>query len=124
MRDLFLRAARGGVTERPPVWLMRQAGRHLPEYRTLREEYDFTEAVRTPEVAERISLQPYERYGVDGVVMFSDILVALEPLGLEYRIESGVGPVIDDPISGPDEALALADREHDPVDTVALVGLQ
>ena len=117
MRDLFLRAARGGVTERPPVWLMRQAGRHLPEYRTLREEYDFTEAVRTPEVAERISLQPYERYGVDGVVMFSDILVALEPLGLEYRIESGVGPVIDDPISGPDEALALADRGHESVDT-------
>lgn len=115
MRDLFLRAARGEHTERPPVWLMRQAGRHLPEYRDLRAEYGFTEAVKTPAVAERVSLQPYERYGVDGVVMFSDILVALEPVGLEYRIESGVGPVIDDPLSTPEDAFALADSEHDPV---------
>ena len=116
MRDLFLRAARGERTERPPVWLMRQAGRHLPEYRELREEYEFTDAVGTPEIAERISLQPYERYGVDGVVMFSDILVALEPLGLDYHIESGVGPVIDDPLSTPDDARALTDREPEPVE--------
>ena len=116
MRDLFLRAARGEHTERPPVWLMRQAGRHLPEYRELREEYGFTEAVGTPEIAEQISLQPYERYGVDGVVMFSDILVALEPVGLDYRIESGVGPVIDDPLSTPDDALALIERDPEPVE--------
>ena len=115
MRDLFVRAARGERTERPPVWLMRQAGRHLPEYRELRERYSFTEAVGDPGIAARISLQPYERYGVDGVVMFSDILVALEPLGLEYRIESGVGPVIDDPIAAPDDALALTERDPEPV---------
>ena len=123
MRDLFVRAARGERTARPPVWLMRQAGRHLPEYRELRESYAFTEAVSTPEIAKRISLQPYERYGVDGVVMFSDILIALEPVGLEYRIESGVGPVIDDPIDGPEEALALADRDAEQVaDSLAYVG--
>jgi uroporphyrinogen decarboxylase len=115
MRDLFVRAARGERTERPPVWLMRQAGRHLPEYREVREEYSFVEAVSTPEVAAELSLQPYERYGVDGVVMFSDILVALEPLGIDYRIESGVGPVIDDPIDTPEAVRALVDREPDPI---------
>ncbi|MFB6268221.1 MAG: uroporphyrinogen decarboxylase [Halodesulfurarchaeum sp.] len=103
MKDLFLRAARGERTERPPVWLMRQAGRYLPEYREVREEYSFKEAISTPEVAAEITLQPWERFRPDGVVMYSDILVALEPLGLEYRIESGVGPVVTDPIETPDD---------------------
>ncbi|NHX35943.1 MULTISPECIES: uroporphyrinogen decarboxylase [Halolamina] len=100
---LLVRAARGERTERPPVWLMRQAGRHLPEYRDLREQYSFREAIETPEVAEEITLQPYDRYGVDGVVMFSDILTCLEPLGFDYHIESGVGPVIENPVEGPDD---------------------
>ncbi|MFB6220553.1 MAG: uroporphyrinogen decarboxylase [Halolamina sp.] len=100
---LLVRAARGERTERPPVWLMRQAGRHLPEYRELREEYTFREAIENPEIAEEITLQPYRRYGVDGVVMFSDILTCLEPLGFDYHIESGVGPVIENPVSGPDD---------------------
>ena len=102
---LLVRAVRGERTERPPVWLMRQAGRHLPEYRDLREDYSFREAIETPDVAEEITLQPYRRYGVDGVVMFSDILTCLEPLGFDYRIESGVGPVVDDPVSGPDDVV-------------------
>ncbi len=100
---LLVRAARGERTERPPVWLMRQAGRHLPEYRDLREEYTFREAIENPEIAEEITLQPYRRYGVDGVVMFSDILTCLEPLGFDYHVESGVGPVIENPVSGPDD---------------------
>ena len=104
MNDLLLRAARGERTERPPVWLMRQAGRHLPEYRALREQHTFREAIEDPEVAAEITLQPYERYGVDGVVIFSDILTVLEPLGFDYCIESGVGPVIDDPVEGPEDA--------------------
>jgi uroporphyrinogen decarboxylase len=103
MRDLFLRALAGERTERPPVWLMRQAGRYLPEYREVREEYTFLEAIKTPEVAERISLQPYERFQPDAVVMYSDILTVLEPLGLSYHIESGVGPVVDDPVDGPEQ---------------------
>ena len=115
MRDLFVRAARGERTERPPVWLMRQAGRHLPEYRELREEYSFTAAVSTPAVAERISLQPHERYGVDGVVMFSDILVAIELLGFDYRIESGVGPVIEEPVTGPPDVPRVTERDPDPI---------
>ena len=108
MKDLFLRAARGERTERPPVWLMRQAGRYLPEYREVREEYTFREAISTPEVAERVSVQPYERFAPDGVVMYSDILVTLEPLGFEYRIESGVGPVVENPV----ETAEDAEREH------------
>ena len=103
MNDLLLRAARGERTERPPVWLMRQAGRHLPEYRELRSEYSFREAITTPEVAAEITLQPWERYRPDGLVIFSDILCALEPLAVDYHIESGVGPVIEQPVSGPDD---------------------
>jgi len=101
MKDRFLRAARGEATDRPPVWLMRQAGRYLPEYQAIRADYTFREAISTPDVAEEITLQPFERFGVDGVVMYSDILVALEPLGIDYHLESGVGPVIDDPIETP-----------------------
>lgn len=113
MRDHFLRAARGQETERPPVWLMRQAGRYLPEYRELRADYTFREAISTPDVATAITLQPFERFGVDAVVIYSDILVALEPLGIDYHLESGVGPVIDDPIEGP----ADLPGGHEPVAT-------
>lgn len=135
-RDLFLQAARGEPTRRPPVWLMRQAGRYLPEYRELRAEYSFLEAIKTPEVAVEITLQPYERFAVDGVVMFSDILTVLEPLGFDYHLESGVGPVVENPVEGPGEAdrevgdvrgetayvAALLDRLHDRVGDAAVVG--
>lgn len=112
MRDLLLRAAAGKQTRRPPVWLMRQAGRHLPEYREIRSNYSFREAIETPDVAVEISLQPWERYRPDGVVVFSDILTALLPLGFDYEIESGVGPVIDDPLTTP----AMVPTRYDPID--------
>ncbi|MFB6233157.1 MAG: uroporphyrinogen decarboxylase [Haloarculaceae archaeon] len=108
MDHLLVRAARGERTERPPVWLMRQAGRHIPEYREIREEYSFLEAIKTPEVAEEITLLPWEYYRPDGVVMFSDILTVLEPLGFSYHIESGVGPVVENPVEGPEDC----DRSH------------
>ena len=120
MKDLFLRAARGERTERPPVWLMRQAGRYLPEYREVREEYTFREAISTPDVAETITLQPFERFRPDGVVMYSDILVALEPLGLDYRIESGVGPVVMDPIDRPAD---IPDSRYPIDETLDYVGI-
>ncbi len=82
---------------------MRQAGRYLPEYRETREEYTFREAISDPAVATEISLLPWEYFQPDGIVMYSDILTVLEPLGLDYHIESGVGPVIEDPIDGPDD---------------------
>lgn len=103
MNDLLLRAARGERTERPPVWLMRQAGRHLPEYRELRADYSFREAISTPAIAAEITLQPWDRYRPDGLVIFSDILVVLEVLGIEYHIESGVGPVIENRITDADD---------------------
>ncbi len=112
MDNLLVRAARGERTERPPVWLMRQAGRHIPEYREIRSEYSFLEAIKTPDVATEITLLPWEYYEPDGLVMFSDILTVLEPLGFSYHIESGVGPVIENPVSGPEDV----DRTHDPVD--------
>ena len=121
MKDLFLRAARGERTERPPVWMMRQAGRYLPEYREVREDYSFREAIETPEVAEQVSLQPYERFEPDGVVMYSDILVTLEVLGFDYHIESGVGPVIENPIDGPEDAERTHDRS-DVRDQLSFVG--
>ncbi|MDG5777273.1 uroporphyrinogen decarboxylase [Haloarculaceae archaeon H-GB2-1] len=110
MSDLLVRAARGERTERPPVWLMRQAGRHIPEYREIRSNYTFREAISTPEVAERITLLPWELYEPDGLVMFSDILTVLEPLGFDYHIESGVGPVVENHVTEP------ADVERDVAD--------
>ena len=108
MTNLFERAVAGEPVERPPVWMMRQAGRYLPEYRALREEYSFLEAISTPEIAAEISLQPYERFRPDGVVMYSDILTVLEPLGFRYHLESGVGPVVENPVESP----ADTDRER------------
>ncbi len=113
MNDLLLRAAKGKSTPRPPVWLMRQAGRHLPEYRELRSNYSFREAIETPEIAVEISLQPWHRYHPDGVVIFSDILTALQPLGFDYEIKSGVGPVIHEPITDP----SRIPTEYDAVET-------
>ena len=103
MSDLLVRAARGERTERPPVWLMRQAGRYIPEYRDIRSDYSFKEAIKTPEVAERITLLPWDLFEPDGLVMFSDILTVLEPLGFDYHIESGVGPVVSNPVAGPND---------------------
>jgi uroporphyrinogen decarboxylase len=80
---------------------MRQAGRHIPEYREIREEYTFREAIETPEVAERITLLPRDLYDPDGLVIYSDILTVLEPLGFDYHIESGVGPVVENPVEVP-----------------------
>ncbi len=99
MKERFIEAARGGRTDRPPVWMMRQAGRYLPEYRELRAEYSFLEAISTPELAAEISLQPWERFQPDGIVMYSDILTVLEPLDFAYHLESGVGPVVENPSS-------------------------
>ncbi|RBI62192.1 uroporphyrinogen decarboxylase [halophilic archaeon] len=118
MSDLLVRAARGERTERPPVWLMRQAGRYIPEYRDIREEYTFREAIETPEVAERITLLPWELFEPDGLVMYSDILTVLEPLGFDYRIESGVGPVVENPVSDPEDVPTEAGDVREQLDFV------
>src|SRR5688572_17414160 len=90
--DLLLRALKGEKTERVPVWMMRQAGRYLPDYMKLKAKYDFFTRVQTPELATEITLQPIEQVGVDAAIIFSDILVIPQAMGLEVLMEEGKGP--------------------------------
>ncbi|CAN5163999.1 uroporphyrinogen decarboxylase [soil metagenome] len=90
--DLLLRALRKEKVERPPVWMMRQAGRYLPDYIKLRNKYDFFTRVQTPELACEITLQPIDQVGVDAAIIFSDILVIPQGLGVEVLMEEGKGP--------------------------------
>ncbi len=85
----LLAALRREPLDRPPVWVMRQAGRHLPEYRRLRKEHPFQEAVSDPEIATEITLQPIRRYGMDGAVIFADIMTPLEAMGVEMTFDPG-----------------------------------
>ncbi|MEI6086128.1 MAG: uroporphyrinogen decarboxylase [Bacteroidota bacterium] len=92
--DLLLRALRKEKVERPPVWMMRQAGRYLPDYIKLREKYDFFTRVQTPALATEITLQPVNQIGVDAAIIFSDILVIPQALGLKVLMEENKGPVL------------------------------
>ncbi|CAJ0757081.1 12269_t:CDS:2 [Entrophospora sp. SA101] len=103
--DLILRAARGEKTERAPVWIMRQAGRYLPEFRSMREKYDFFTICRTPELATEVTLQPINRYDglLDAAIIFSDILVIPQALGLVVEMLPGKGPNFPDPLVLPED---------------------
>jgi uroporphyrinogen decarboxylase len=92
--DLLLRALRKEKVERPPVWMMRQAGRYLPDYIKLRNQYDFFTRVQTPALATAITLQPVDQVGVDAAIIFSDILVIPQAMGLEVLMEEGRGPLL------------------------------
>ncbi|RXK83291.1 uroporphyrinogen decarboxylase [Filimonas effusa] len=96
--DLLLRTLRGEATERTPVWMMRQAGRYLPDYIKLREKYSFFERCQRPELATEITLQPVDQVGVDAAIIFSDILVVPQAMGLEVQLIEHKGPVLPDPI--------------------------
>ncbi len=106
--DLFLRAARGEKVERPPVWMMRQAGRYLPEYREVRAPIDFLTLCKTPELAAKVTIQPVDRLGVDAAILFADILLPLEAMGAELRFEKGDGPVFPSPIRRRDQIAGLS----------------
>ena len=103
--DLLLRALNGDTLERPPVWMMRQAGRYLPDYRVLRAKYGFFERCQTPELVCEITLQPVDQVGVDAAIIFSDILVVPQAMGMEVQLVENIGPILPNPIK------SLADVE-------------
>jgi uroporphyrinogen decarboxylase len=108
MKDtLFMRACRGEENSRPPIWIMRQAGRYLPEYRELRKGRTMLEAVRTPELAVEATLQPIRRFGFDAAILFSDLTIPFTPMGAEFDIKEGIGPVVDQPVRSSEDLKRL-----------------
>jgi uroporphyrinogen decarboxylase len=94
----FLMACRRERTPYTPIWLMRQAGRYMKEYRTLRKKYSFLEMCKNPELAAKVTLQPIEKFKLDAAIIFSDILIPLEPMGVEFEFAKGEGPVFHHPL--------------------------
>lgn len=107
----FLAAARGEPVERTPVWIMRQAGRYLPEYRAIRETIDFLGLTRNPELAAEVTLQPIRRFGMDAAILFSDIMTPLEGMGIDVAFQGG--PVIADPIRSAADVSRITPLEPD-----------
>ncbi|KLJ13306.1 uroporphyrinogen decarboxylase [Blastomyces silverae] len=103
--DLLLRAARGEKVERPPIWIMRQAGRYLPEYHQVKAKNDFFECCRSPEIASTLTLQPIERYSglIDAAIIFSDILVIPQAMGMTVEMIDKKGPNFPEPLKSPDD---------------------
>ena len=115
----FLAACRRRPTGFTPVWLMRQAGRYLPEYRAIRSRLGFLELCKNPEAAAEVTLLPVERLGVDAAILFADILLIVEPLGVGLEFARGEGPVIHRPVRSAEDVTRLVER--DPAETVPFV---
>ncbi|MCX8070120.1 MAG: uroporphyrinogen decarboxylase [Thermodesulfovibrionales bacterium] len=98
MNDTFVKACKGEKTPFTPIWIMRQAGRYLPEYQKIREKVDFLTLCKTPDLAVEVTIQPLQILGVDAAILFSDILIPLEPMGFDLEFSEKIGPVIHNPI--------------------------
>ena len=98
MNDRFLKACRREPVDCTPVWFMRQAGRYMVEYRRLREKHSILDLCKTPELAAQVTLQPIDRFALDTAIIFADILLPLEPMGLSLEFAEGEGPVIHNPV--------------------------
>ena len=96
--NLLIEALKGSSVNRPPVWMMRQAGRYLPDFMKLKEKYDFFTRCRTPELVTEITLMPINQIGVDAAIIFSDILVVLQAMNIEVEMREGIGPFLPNPI--------------------------
>lgn len=107
MNDIFLRACAGKKTEYKPVWLMRQAGRYLPEYQKVRSKVDFLTLCKTPELAAEVTIQPVDILNVDVAILFSDILVPIEPMGMQLEFSENKGPVFHNPVRTTADIAAL-----------------
>ncbi len=107
MNDRFVRACRREPVDATPVWFMRQAGRSFAAYRRLRERYGILEVAKTPELCAEVTLMPVRELGVDAAVLFADIMLPLEPMGVDLRIEPEVGPIIERPIRSAADVAAL-----------------
>ena len=103
MDHIFINACLRKPTERTPIWIMRQAGRYLPEYREIRKKYGFLTMCKTPELACEVTLQPIRRYELDASIIFSDILVIPEAMGMNLIMEESKGPVFTNPIKTNDD---------------------
>ena len=118
-KELFLRACRFEPVERVPVWIMRQAGRYLPEYQAVRAKHSFLEICKTPELAAEVSMQPFRVLGVDAIIVFSDILIVAEAMGLPLAVPDS-GPVLSNPVR--DAAAVGRLRDFDPERDTRFVG--
>ena len=121
----FLRACHLQPVDRTPVWLMRQAGRYMPEYRAVRRQHSILEICKTPQLAAEVTITAAEQLGVDAAIIFADLLLPLEPMGMRFSFAGGEGPVIEDPLRSGRQISALRDDRAADLGYVAeAIGLQ
>src|SRR5580765_2389575 len=112
--SLFVRACKGQSTERTPVWFMRQAGRYMAEYRAIRKQYSLIEICKKPKIAAQVTIEAAEILQVDAAIIFADLLLPLEVMGLPFHFSAGEGPKIERPVRTPDDIANLrTDRAAD-----------